>query len=515
MNFKFNQLIHNTRTKFAFDITDDLFYLNDKLLDFSNENDVLTFVDYLHELQLLNASTLIADLNLTKKQINFLNIANEIANVNERNLALYLNTLKITFYVDKIYHKSNVFLDNETFFVYYKVPKKGEILNNSILISSNYQNEEIFHSIKDNSYFFNLNKHTKFEIVNNDISNGILKVKSLQDTTFDINDEILFNNINLNYQIYQNDNNNLSNLLFHIEHYHANGIILYNDLTAQYVINVKKFLIANHLENIKVISCIHTLNSFNEINVLISNSDAIIYDRSTLAYYYSDFSYLFNVSYVAKACRLSNKPLLLKGDISFIRQDLYNINNDLYECGILAIDCFIHDKQYNNIHNLANDIKNLNKIINLSEQHFNYENNFEIIIKNSKTSTLKDFNFIQNLYDITKPQFINNIFSFKFDFIFINTNDFEFISALSNTKIPSNIYIITNDQNIINYFTYYYAINILYFASDDEEEIIKFMHAYLLKNKIFINLNNFDNYLYINRNFQIKTYFIKNLLKKD
>ncbi|MBO6042603.1 hypothetical protein J6P52_05685, partial [bacterium] len=329
MNFKFNQLIHNTRTKFAFDITDDLFYLNNKLLDFSNENDVLTFVDYLHELQLLNASTLIADLNLTKKQINFLNIANEIANVNERNLALYLNTLKITFYVDKIYHKSNVFLDNETFFVYYKVPKKGEILNNSILISSNYQNEEIFHSIKDNSYFFNLNKHTKFEIVNNDISNGILKVKSLQDTTFDINDEILFNNINLNYQIYQNDNNNLSNLLFHIEHYQANGIILYNDLTAQYVINVKKFLKANHLENIKVISCIHTLNSFNEINALISNSDAVIYDRSTLAYYYADFSYLFNVSYVAKACRLSNKPLLLKGDISFIRQDLYNINNDL------------------------------------------------------------------------------------------------------------------------------------------------------------------------------------------
>ncbi|MBQ5543850.1 MAG: hypothetical protein IIT97_02815, partial [Mycoplasmataceae bacterium] len=176
---------------------------------------------------------------------------------------------------------------------------------------------------------------------------------------------------------------------------------------------------------------------------------------------------------------------------------------------------FIHDKQYNNIHNLANDIKNLNKIINLSEQHFNYENNFEIIIKNSKTSILKDFNFIKDLYHITKPQFINNVFSFKFDFIFINTNDFEFISALSNTKIPSNIYIITNDQNIINSFTYYYAINILYSASDDEEEIIKFMHAYLLKNKIFINLNNFDNYLYINRNFQIKTFSIKNLLKKD
>lgn len=515
MNFKFNQLIHNTRTKFAFDITDDLFYLKDKSLDFSNENDVLTFADYLHELQLLNASTLIADLNLTKKQINFLNIAKEIANVNEKNLALYLNTLKIRFYINKIYHKSNVFLDNETFFVYYKLPKEDEILNNCILISSNYMNEEIFYSIKDNSYFFDLNKHTKFEIVRNDITNGILEVKSLQHTSFDINDEILFNNINLNYQIYQNNNNNLSNLLFHIEQYHANGIILYNDLTAQYVINVKKFLIANHLEHIKVISCIHTLNSFKEINTLISNSDAIIYDRSSLAYYYTDFSYLFNVSYVAKASRLSNKPLLLKGDISFIRQDLYNINNDLYECGILAIDCFIHDKQYNNIHYLANDIQNLNKIINISEQHFNYENNFEVIIKNSKTSILKNFNFIKDLYHIAKPQFINNIFSFKFDFIFINTNDDEFISALSNTKIPSNIYIITNNKNILNSFTYYYAINILYFASDDEEQIIKFIDAYLLKNKIFINLSNFDNYLYINQNLEIKTFSIKNLLKKD
>ncbi|MBQ5543617.1 MAG: hypothetical protein IIT97_01605, partial [Mycoplasmataceae bacterium] len=61
MNFKFSKLIHNTRTKFAFYITDNLFDLNDKSLDFNNDNDILRFVDYLHELQLLNASFLISD----------------------------------------------------------------------------------------------------------------------------------------------------------------------------------------------------------------------------------------------------------------------------------------------------------------------------------------------------------------------------------------------------------------------------------------------------------------------
>ncbi|MBR4486867.1 hypothetical protein IKS57_06080, partial [bacterium] len=431
MKLNFSKLTHNTRTKFAFIVKDDLFYFNDKLLDFNNDEDILLFVQYIQELQLLNASSLITNLNLTNKQINFLNIAKNIANSNQTDLSLYFNTLKIQFHVQKLPLARIHFENEQKLFICYKEDKEQDLMNNFIFIASNYENYKIFSSIKNNSYLFNVTKHTKFEIINNDVQNAILEIKALQSGIFEINDEIIFSDINLNYQIYDNETD-IINLLNLIKQYNASGIILFNDLSAQYVINVKKLLRANGLYA-KVIACIHTLNSLNDINNLIANSDAIIYDRVALSYYYNDFSYLDNVSYITKACSLSNKPVLMTGNIGYIRHDLYETNNDLYQTGVLGIDCFIYDEQYKNIIGLKDNIKLLNEIINVSEQHFDYENNFNIIIKNSKTSILKNFDFIHELYDLTKPDFVNKIFAFKYDFIFIKTNNLEFITTLSNT----------------------------------------------------------------------------------
>lgn len=318
-----------------------------------------------------------------------------------------------------------------------------------------------------------------------------------------INNEIIEKNNysiveNLIFIIEINNNNNKKINNYYIHDYFLTNfpyidVIIYNN--TNYDININDFKYNNN--NLKII------NNQNEINKIILNYDRIFYSNINAMIYYSFQNWLFFI-------RINNI------DISYI----YNNNKN---CNII----YVHKKNFKNINNLKNLIKN-NLLFNNNYDYnidlfflLNNEKNFNKFIYffnklNNNDSSIIDLNnnkhlqyldFCHKVYynnyriifddKIEKKDFLNESYCFekliKFNKECIIIGHAGWADCISNSPIVRYIY---QQFNKVYYFTYNYLINIVSYLYNDLDNLEIIIYDVNYKNNFNI-LNKLNNQGYI------------------
>lgn len=436
------------KTKFFYYLTENFLKYKDKQLDFSNDHDLYIFSNEIFNLINNNASSVIVNhrtFDLTKTKV--LESIRTIAHKMLFNLDVIYELPKIRFMVADMFSIKFHIETDQIFYIFYDKKKLALLPQNAIFIDSEILDKTVFKKLKKDSFGSFIHKNAKF-IIQDNLNDSYLEVKSLNEFDIFENDEIVFNEIELTND-FLFEENTIWKIINNLKSINANTLILRNDLTVFDLQKLRKILSEHQLQYIKILSSIETKNCLENIKQIVVNSDGIIFNSQYLCNYEDTEALPFWQNFCIKACRIMNKIVLIQNEREANFENFDTLNS-LYATILNTPDGLNYYKNYDSLDSLSEKIKQLKEILEKFEIRIN-PINAKLILQKSSFKNEKTFDSISKIFDYFAPLVDST------DVVFcLISDDKDFIQTLISCRL-FNLIVFGNEEKL-NLRSYQYGL---------------------------------------------------------
>lgn len=295
-----------------------------------------------------------------------------------------------------------------------------------------------------------------------DVEKG--EIKSVVKNSHKIKANKRINLPNANYSIPFLSEKDKNDILFAIEN-NFNYIAASFVNSADNVREIREILTSKNCTNIQIISKIETMNSIDAILEIIDVSDGIMIARGDLGLEIPYYQVPYYEKYIIKACRYKATPVIVA------TQMLDSLETKMQPTRAEVTDVFYAVEKGTDSTMLsgetasgmypANAVEVMSVINKYSEKLFDYDRAINNYFKHTDFYGTKNGKIARKVAKIVAP--FRNIENddFQYSAIIYFGEDIDLIKALSNIRVASPIFVVTNNSNLKNYFGIYYAVNVI------------------------------------------------------